>query len=177
MKTISLVAIRQAFSQDKILHWGLHSVSAVTWWQQTVSLYPQTTQHGSRHENWQTPSHNDVFCLRNHVSSWFSSVCDSAQFGVGAVHSLLSLTRLVLVTRWQACKQSDWCSQQTAEALFSFWLIFRKLTLAATQSWCKGRLCFRLFVIYHTLAGWAHSVSAMKIRPESTAYFTESEIS
>lgn len=95
----------------------------------------------------------------------------------GAVRSsALSLTRLVLVMRWQACKQSDWFSQQTSEASFSFWLIFHKLTLAASQRWCKGRLCCWLFVIYHTLAGWVYSVSVMENRPKSAEHLFESEI-
>lgn len=101
----------------------------------------------------------------------------SAEFGiVGAVRSAFSLTRLVLVMRWQACKQSDWFSQQTSEASFSFWLIFHKLILAATQSWCKGRLCCWLFVIYHTLAGLVCSVSVMENRPESVKHLFESEM-
>lgn len=113
-----------------------------------------------------------------HESSVFNSYSSVVpiQFGTWAVQSALSLTRLVLVMRWQACKQSDWFSQQTSEALFPFWLIFHKLTLAATQSWCKGRLRFWLFVIYHTLAGWLHSVSVMENRPESTEHLLESGI-
>lgn len=58
----------------------------------------------------------------------------SSVFVVGAVQSALSLARLVLVMRWQACKQSDWFSQHTSEASFSFLVIFHKRTLTASQS-------------------------------------------
>lgn len=163
--------------------WLLQSVSAVTWWQQTVSHFPQATQTwkpGTR--NWQMPGHNDVFCLRNHVSGWFLfiflcavqlslslSVAPTLYSGLQRFwvpelcKSVLSLTRLVFgddeVTGLQAIRLIQSAS---IRGLAFIWLMFHTLTPAVTQSWCKGRLCFWLFVIYRALAGWGHSVSVVK---------------
>lgn len=38
------------------------------------SLFPTQTHKWSQQKNWQMPGFNDVFCLRNHVSSWFQFV-------------------------------------------------------------------------------------------------------
>lgn len=59
----------KSISPAQEIQWGTTDVCRV--FPLTHGGSKQTAQHGSQNEKSQMPSHNDVFCLRNHNGSWF----------------------------------------------------------------------------------------------------------
>lgn len=178
----------QAFPQvQEIQYWSLQSVSANTWWQQTVSLFPQAAQQGSQDKNRyqavmtfsasETMSAADSCSLSSELRE--SPVYNSHTVFCGVLFWIFAVCiefNKAGIWWWGDRPASNHADSVCKHQKPSFWLIFHKLTPAAMQSQCKDLPCFWLIVIYHTLACLVHSDTMMKNRPQCAGHFIESGI-
>lgn len=88
--------------------WLLQSVSAVTWWQQTVSHFPQTTQHGS--PRWETDRCQAImtFSASETMSaadfcSFSSVLCDSLSLSLSCSHTVFRVAEVLGAGAVQVC--------------------------------------------------------------------------